>query len=535
MRTAFFLAGLLSCLGAIAAVIKVEGTDGAAIATAIETTSPGDTVSIPEGAYLIDTALAPKSGTHLVGAGQDKTILRFSGPTPAVFVALVGVENVEVAHMTLDGADNANATQGIRGENAKHLNIHHMTIRNLVKGQEFGPHGILFLGTNPTREHGVTDSVIADCRIRNIGLEARYGGGIRLAWGSSNNKVLRNSVENTGRGGIFADDGSTDNVIGFNTVKGSGGEGLGIEVWGGSDRSVIEHNTIDHWLSIGGCSHCAARHNTISDRSGTYKFSGIEAIGSYIIVTDNTVDGGAQIGLSLSSPHEKSFFLWARNTVRECNQWGAQFQGDSGGLAYHYLYDCTFENTSVGVGPVPYPGDEGHGFRILGNTRHITFEDCAIRNNGRLGLQLNGPNVDALCFRSCAIAGNKGAAVAGPSGYTRLEFESCTVFGNGNDTLPEEKPFETEPPVASFTAPRRAQVGETITLRNTSKDSGPPLAAALWDLGAGLPVFHDLSATESPPPVTTPYDAPGDYRVTLVVWDLEGRASRAEKSVTIAR
>ncbi len=542
MGTILVITSVFVCLSGYAAVIEVDGTNGAAIAKAIEISSPGDTVSVPEGIYLVDRALAPKSGVRVIGAGQDKTMLRFTGEQPAVFMGLSGVKDVEIAHMTLDGADNPNATQGISGSNSKRLNIHHVTVRNLVKGAGFGPHGILFAGINPTRENGVTESAIADCRFENIGVEAGFAGAIRLSWGSSNNRILRCTIENTGRGGIFTDNGSTDNIIQYNTVNGSGGEGLGIEVWGGSDRSLIEHNTIDHWLSIGGCSTCAARHNTISDHSGAYKFCGIEAIGSYIIVTDNTVDGGAKIGLSLSSPHVMNYFLWARNTVRECNQWGSQLQGEAGGIAWHYFYDCTFENMPVGVGPVWYPGDEGYGFRVLGNCRNITFENCVFRNNARLGLQLLGPNVDALYFLNCTISGNSRAAVSGPSGYTALEFENCAVSGNGSDALPERKSFATARPAASFTAPREARSGETVTLQNTSSPSGPPLAAALWDLGAGLPVFHDLAAKEagenaapeSPPrSVTTAFDAPGDYRVTLVVWDAAGRASRAEQIITI--
>ena len=79
MRAFFLLAGILASLSPYAAVLEIQGTDSAAIARAIQTSSPSDTVSIPEGTYLIDTTLTPRSGTHLIGAGQDKTILRFTG------------------------------------------------------------------------------------------------------------------------------------------------------------------------------------------------------------------------------------------------------------------------------------------------------------------------------------------------------------------------------------------------------------------------------------------------------------------------
>jgi len=73
---------------------------------------------------------------------------------------------------------------------------------------------------------GVTDSRISDCRIENIGLDAEYGGGIRLAWGSVRNQVSGNAIHNTGRGGIFGDH-SAELVIRNNRVSGSDGGAWG--------------------------------------------------------------------------------------------------------------------------------------------------------------------------------------------------------------------------------------------------------------------------------------------------------------------
>ena len=508
-----------------AKTITVSGTDSAAIREAIAESQPGDTVALPAGTHAIHEAIQPKSQTKLEGAGQDKTVLSFQGESPSVILSLSGCEDVELCHMTLDGQENPNATQGISGGNARRLNLHHLTIRNLVKTGTFGPHGILFSGINPTREGGVTDSVIADCHIENIGIGASFGGGLRLAWGSSRNRVLRNVIHNTGRGGIFADNGSTDIVIQGNTVTGSGGEGLGIEVWGGCDRCVIEDNHMDHWLSIGGCSWGAARRNVISDKSGAYKFCGIEAIGSYLLITDNVIDGGQKIGLSVSSPHEKHYALWANNTVRGCNQWGAQFQGEKGGIAYHYLYRCQFADMPVATGPVWYPGDEGHGFRTNAHVRHLTFEECEFSDNGRLGVQLGGADVDCLSFVRCAIRGNKEAAVTGPGEYTALEWADCVVEGNASNDLPEPKPFPHPPPVAAFDCPAEVRAGKPVQFTSTSEAKHGQIAAVLWDFNDGAP-----SAEANP---THTYQKPGPYRVTLVVWDDAGRGARAQRMVSV--
>lgn len=526
MRSALpvlIVALLTRCLPA--KTITVDGRDSAAIDAAIARCEAGDTVVLGEGTFTITRAVAPKAKTCLRGASQDKTILRFAGEKPSSMISLSGCDDVEVCHLTLDGSRNAGARQGISAGNAKRLNLHHLTIRNLVKGPGFGPHGILFSGANPSKERGVTDSVISDCRITNVGVGAKYGGGIRLSWGSSRNRVSRCTIDKTGRGGIFADNGSNDLVIAHNTVTGSGGEGLGIEIWGHCDGCVVEDNRIDHWLSVGGCDRAAVRRNVISDKSGSVKFCGIEGIGSYLVITDNLVDGGQMIGLSVSANVKKDYVLWARNTVKGCHQWGAQFQGDKTGIACHYLYRCRFIATPVGKKPVWYAGDEGHGFRANGNNRNLTFEECTFARNGRLGLQLIGKGVDALAFVRCTIADNKGPAIRGPSGYTALEWLDCKVTGNGSDTFPPDKPFASPAPIASFDAPTTAHVGKPVRFVSTSQARAGKIQAQLWDLGDGPP-HTDAVATHT-------YSKPGTYRVTLIIWNEPGRAARAETCVIV--
>ncbi|MCX7599644.1 MAG: right-handed parallel beta-helix repeat-containing protein, partial [Armatimonadetes bacterium] len=455
MLALVWIASLAAAAVAYAKVIAVSGNDSAAIQAAIDTAGPGDTIRLAAKAYLLSSPVTLKSRLRLLGAGRDKTALRFAGDSPGVLFDLSGCEGVELAGFTLDAAGNPKAHQGIYATRASRLNIHHLAIRNFVAGSPWGPHGILFSGENPTRAHGVTDSVIADCLFENIAPDSPWSAAIRLAWGSSRNRVLRNVIHNTGRGGILANDGSSDLVIRGNVISGSGGEGLGIEVWVGCDRAVIEDNHIDHWLSIGACDFCAVRRNVISDHSGVVKFIGIEGIGNWCVITDNVVDDGQQIGLSVSAPMPKNYFYWANNTVRACVQWGAQLQGEEGGIAYHYFYRCRFLGTTVGRGNPAYPGDEGHGFRTNGNVRHLTMEECEFSENAGYGLQLGGAGVDCLSFIACRIANNKAAAVVGPpdyhgpanpEAYTALEWTDCIAEGNADNHLPPEKPFATARP-----------------------------------------------------------------------------------------
>jgi len=517
-----------------AKTVTVDGQDSAAIAAAIAESQPGDVVQLPAGTCTITEAVTPKSGTKLVGAGQDKTILRFAGEKLSVMVLLSGCEDTTVSELTLDGAGNPKVTAGVFADNAKRLSILRITVRDLVKGEGgFGRHGIHFNGENPTREHAVTDSVIADCHLENIGVGDAFGCGIRMSWGSSRNQVTGCTIRTTGRGGIFGDNGSNDLIIRHNTVSGSGGERLGIEVWGGCDRCVIEDNRLDHWLSIGGCDWCAVRRDTISATDGTFGFIGIEAIGSYLVFTDNVVGDGQVIGLSVSSTQPKQYVYYGDNTFRRCTQWGAQFQGESGGIAYQYLYRCRFVDTTVGRGTVPYPGDEGHGFRTNGDTNHLVLEECEMRDNGRFGVQLGGEQVDCLSFARCVISGNKAAAVVGPGGYhpgapgayDALEWVDCTVEGNAANDLPPAKPFPHAAPTAGFDAPSKATVGQPVTFVSQAKAAEGGIAKVLWDFGDGPPAVGDNTSWT--------YTRPGKYRVTQIVWDNSGRGARAERTVEV--
>lgn len=524
---------LMACICAAAparrpgATIEADGFDSRAIAVAMGQAREGDTVRLGAGTFLLDEPLQPMSGLRIVGAGQGKTRLVYRGRRPTVLVRFGRCRDVELAGLTLDGNSDPLVQQGIAGGDASRLWIHRVTIRDLVKSKAWGPHGILFSGENPTMRGGVTDSRISDCRIENVGVGAKYGGGIRLAWGSSRNVVERVTVHKTGRGGIFGDH-SAELVVRHNRVSGSGGEGLGIELWGGCPRSVVEDNVIDHWLSIDGGDHSAVRRNVIGTDDGTLKGYGIEIIARDVVVTDNTVRRGAHIGLSVSNKRVKNNVYWAYNTVSDCLQWGAQLQGETGGIARHYFYRCVFERTVRGDARARYPNDSGHGFRTNGNCRELVFDKCSFRKNGGLGVQLGGKDVDFIHLIRCDILGNRASAVRPPSRYTALEFTDCTVRGDADSRQPTAKPLPGTPPTADFRHPAALRAGRPAVFRCTSrpgKGQAGQIVERLWDFGDGIPATT-AAATHT-------YPRPGKYRVTLIVWTASGRAGRIEKTLDV--
>ena len=519
----FLVLSAIPALPLSAAVIQPTGFDSPSVAAAIQYASPGDTIQLSAGTYELAESLRPKSGLKILGAAQDKTRLVYRGTKAGVLVNIKGCEDLEIAQLTLDGQDNPLVHQGLSAYDSRRLKLHHLTICNLVKSDAWGPHGILFCGDNPTMKNGVTDSTIADCRIEKIGLGAEYGGGIRLAWGCVRNVIERNIVKSTGRGGIFGDH-SAEIIVRNNQVSDSGGEGLGIELWGGCPRSLVEDNVIDHWLSLDGAYLSAVRRNVIGADDGSLKFLGIEIIARDVVVTDNVVKKGQHIGLSVSNTPVKNNVFWGYNTISDCVQWGAQFQGDEGGAAHHYLYRCIFEKTVLGDQRAQYKGDSGHGFRTNGSCRGLVLEDCTIRNNGGLGVQLGGDKIDAIRLLRCRLANNGLSVLSPPATYTAMEFTDCRVEGNQNNQLPPAKPFPNAPPSADFRIPQTIRAGEPATFKDTSTPADQ-IVDRLWDFGHGLP---ETAAD----PIHT-YDRPGRYRVTLILWDRAGHGARAERIIEV--
>jgi len=180
----------------------------------------------------------------------------------------------------------------------------------------------------------------------------------------------------------------------------------------------------------------------------------------------------------------------------------------------------------VGQGPVWYPGDEGHGFRVNGNVRRVTFEECEFRKNGRFGLQLLGGGVDHLDFVRCIIRDNGGPAVVGPEGYEALEWRECEVTGNAGDALPVAKRFVRAAPTATVSAPIRVRRGEPVRFASDARAApGGKIAAVLWDLDDGPPL-GDVR-------VEHVYERAGNYFVTLIAWDDGARAARAEHRLEV--
>ncbi|HYE05099.1 MAG TPA: RICIN domain-containing protein [Planctomycetota bacterium] len=499
-----------------------DGRDDApAIQATIDAAAVGDVVAVPAGRFHLARGLRVKGGVRLVGAGRDAATLEWIGGAEEMIV-LAG-SDTEVAGLLLDGAGRG-ASAGVFAHATRGHRLHHLRIERLSAADALG---IRFTGDAPSAANGVTDSEIADCVIRDIGTTSDWGGGIRLSWGSSRNRILRCVVDGTGRGGIFANDDCTDLVIAGNTVTRSGlhTTRLGIELWGRCHRGLIEDNRIDHWLSLDTSNHCALRRNTVADATG-WGFIGIEVITSDAVVTDNLVDGGQDIGLSVSNTADNRHHFYARNVFRGCRQWGCQLYAEGDGIGPLYFHGNTFAATRRGVAGAPYPGADGRGFFCNSggaSSRNLVFEGNAFIDNASTGFYVEGAADRVTAFGNRFI-GNAGAGVSSYGG-SELDWRGNTVSGNASNAQPASRGFTDRAPTAAFAAPATAAIGQRIAFVNQSSDPDGAIAHSLWDFGAGVP-----SSQASP---TYTFATAGTYRVTLIAWDDRGRAGRAERTIVV--
>ncbi|MBB6732962.1 fibronectin type III domain-containing protein [Cohnella zeiphila] len=524
-----FLVPFIPAPSAYAATIDItsygaNGSDSsddmAAIQSAIDAAASGDTIYFPPGTYYVSGSIQAKSGIKLLGHDRDDSIVKYSGTTDGAILSLNNTTDVEVAGLTIDGNSNTHVTAGIWGEPGGGHDIHDNRFKDLTKSDGFAPFGIL-MSNSPNVK-------ITDNDFINMGTGSMWGAAMRVGWGSDAPDIERNTIANTGRGGIFVNDGVDGAVIRDNVVTGSGlfNEGLSIELHTDVNHSIVEDNQVDHWLSVVRSEYNAIRRNTIHTTDNTVKGIGLEIMSNHSVTSDNLVDGGQQVGMQQSPG--TGYQLWNYNTVQNIVMWGMQLQGEGTGETeqYQYFYKNTLEDGPIGNPAAAYPGYDGNAVRIHGNTQNVTFDSNRILNNGRKAIEITtASGTDRLSFINNTITGNGGPSIDQyPSSAADLEWFGNTVSGNGTDTQLTSRGFSDPKPTANFTTPLSVQLGQSVTFTNTSTDNGS-IVENLWDFGEGVPV-----TTVSP---TYTYQKAGTYRVTLVVWDNTGRANLKEQTINV--
>lgn len=495
--------------------ITVAAPTGSAIQAALDAAARDgsiDTVTLTAGAYTLDRALRVPTGLTLRGRTDNPadTVLRYAGNDTAI-IDLTDRSGVTVTGLTLDGSAGS-AGIGVlawgANQQSQNLALTNLDIRHIgntapaADPQQFG----VFLAGN------VSGSRITGNTITDINPASQWSAGIRIAHGSSGNTVEHNTIATTGRGGILANDHATDLVIRHNAIADTGraGDGndfgLGIELWNGSHRSVVEHNTMDRWLSIDASDFVAVRHNTVRGHGGPDAFAGLEFVSSrYLVAADNSVDDGSHLGISISGDEATRHGLFLRNTVKNADTWGVQVFGQREGVDQLYFRDNAFTGAAPD-GNTLY-GAAGDGIRLLGNVDDLVFDGNTIADNA-------GRAIDILA-----------------DGNPDVVFINNRVDDNGNNHTPTDAAGNARGDATSSPTLAEPGAAEPTAAQPPAGGGEPPLSLefagieapvlVLWDAGEGTP-----RATGS---AVLPFsDLHPGQTVSAVAWDAQGRAAFAE-------
>ena len=175
---------------------------------------------------------------------------------------------------------------------------------------------------------GAKNVLIEGNSIHHINETGEWGSAIRFHGTSSlaneNLYIHNNQISNVGRGGIFTTTNNNRVDVRNNSVhyqlNAVNQDKLAIELWDGSESSVIYNNSVDHWISCDDCYHTGISRNTVGNVSASLRsYVGLENIGGYNNTwTNNAVYGNHAYGFQMSGSRpitnvliDGNIFYWA--------------------------------------------------------------------------------------------------------------------------------------------------------------------------------------------------------------------------------
>ena len=191
---------------ALPAAVSAEGDFAANLQTALIEARPGDTVRLPEGTFKLSTGLSlDVDGVTVLGAGQDKTILDFSGQTGAGEGLLVTSDDV-----TLTGF----GIRDTKGDGIKSKGADRIVYRDLTVDWSGEP-------DEGNGAYGVYPVESRDVLVENVTVRGASDAGIYV--GQSHNIIVRNSLAEFNVAGIEIENSSNADVYGNITRDNTGG------------------------------------------------------------------------------------------------------------------------------------------------------------------------------------------------------------------------------------------------------------------------------------------------------------------------
>lgn len=215
--------------------LSAEGDFGATLQAALIAAKPGETILLPEGTFQLTDGLSlDVDGVTLRGAGQEKTILDFTGQEGAGEGLLITSDDV----LLMDFAVRNTKGDGIKSKGADQIIYRYLTVEWTDGPDESnGAYGVY-----PVESKNVL--------VENVTVRAASDAGIYV--GQSENIIVRNSVVEYNVAGIEIENSMNADVYGNIARNNTGGilvfDLPDLPVSGGNstrifDNEIIENNT----------------------------------------------------------------------------------------------------------------------------------------------------------------------------------------------------------------------------------------------------------------------------------------------------
>lgn len=213
--------------------ISTDGDFAANLQTALIEAQPGDVIHLPEGTFMLETGLSlDVDGVTVMGAGQDKTILDFSGQTGAGEGLLVTSDDVTLMDFTIRDTRG----DGIKSKGADRIIYRYLTVEWTGEPDE------------SNGAYGVYPVESRDVLVENVTVRGASDAGIYV--GQSDNIIVRNSVAEYNVAGIEIENSTHADVYGNIARHNAGGilvfDLPDLPVIGGHSTRIFDNQVVDN-------------------------------------------------------------------------------------------------------------------------------------------------------------------------------------------------------------------------------------------------------------------------------------------------
>jgi hypothetical protein len=299
----------------------------------------GDTINIAAGTYASTVQCRILPGVSVIGSGTATTILKcLVGCYADNYIsAITDAAGAVISDFTINGAGVIDV--GVNLTSLSNVTVERVSVLSTIQA------GIVALGAYSAVPPLYCDNVkILNCSLTNTSRdEAGFSVGALRCGYLSNSEIAYNTInEDEGYGikqiasGFFKSLWVHHNTVNVPQVDPLWGSDISIELWDLYDDCIVEHNTVNSWISIvagnkgSGTYSVICRKNKITGGVGNVK-EGIEFTISDGLCENNTIKSCGR-GFYIGADVTTSNTLIQLNSVVACNGFGMQIDGKSSNL-----------------------------------------------------------------------------------------------------------------------------------------------------------------------------------------------------------